>query len=118
MHREELNKSPQDTQVHAEATEGDHEQRMEQNHPLHRRRDADYPGGVHPLPEPFGFVAAGDCRVDRRDSAAPMLWLQRKARMSRGLSVALVYLLALMVVPLLVTLAIQAVINAVNFLQP
>jgi predicted PurR-regulated permease PerM len=45
----------------------------------------------------------------------PMLWLQRKARMSRGLSVALVYLLALMVVPLLVTLAIQAVINAVNF---
>lgn len=44
-----------------------------------------------------------------------ILWLQRKARMSRGLSVALVYLLGLMVVPLLLTLVIQAVVNAVAF---
>lgn len=44
-----------------------------------------------------------------------ILWLQRKARMSRGVSVALVYLLGLMVVPLLLTLAIQAVVNAVSF---
>lgn len=44
-----------------------------------------------------------------------ILWLHRKTRMSRGLAVALVYLLGLMVVPLLLTLAIQAVVNAVAF---
>lgn len=44
-----------------------------------------------------------------------VLWLQRKAHMSRGLSVALVHLAALMVIPLLLALTIPAIVNAVNF---
>lgn len=44
-----------------------------------------------------------------------ILWLQRKAHMARGLAVALVHFAALMLVPLLLALAIPAIVNAVSF---
>ncbi len=44
-----------------------------------------------------------------------IMWLQQVARLPRGLAVALVYLVALITVPLAMLLAVPAVVNAVHY---